>query len=288
MSNPPISFRFPFATQVASLPPEVQMVHRTTWNSITDLNGAIAALKTQITSLTPTTSTSSTAGTENVTQNITTINNTVSGGPVNNQSGVTAYTTAQSDNGALIILADASPVAVTLNNSVTLPYWVFVLNQGTGVVTLTPQQNTINGSASEMLTENVFALVFFDGTNFWSCTTSIVPQSFVAVTHEWINSYSSTTGLFTATRPDYTDLTGLPVLPSSAPATASNWVNSYTASTGVFTETQPTSADVIPASGVTGSRPTIHAIGQPYFDTSLGIPIWWSGANWVNASGATV
>jgi hypothetical protein len=40
--------------------------------------------------------------------------------------------------------------------------------------------------------------------------------------------------------------------------------------------------------GVTGSRPTAVQIGQRYFDTTLGIPIWWNGTHWVNASGTTV
>ena len=40
--------------------------------------------------------------------------------------------------------------------------------------------------------------------------------------------------------------------------------------------------------GATGSRPTAMQVGQRYFDTTLGIPIWWNGTNWINASGATV
>ena len=44
-----------------------------------------------------------------------------------------------------------------------------------------------------------------------------------------------------------------------------------------------------PASGVTAARPTTRIlIGQFYFDTTLGIPIWWNGSVWVNASGTTV
>ncbi len=42
------------------------------------------------------------------------------------------------------------------------------------------------------------------------------------------------------------------------------------------------------ASGTTAQRPTLVAVGARYFDTTLGIPIWWKGAVWVNASGATV
>ena len=42
-------------------------------------------------------------------------------------------------------------------------------------------------------------------------------------------------------------------------------------------------------SGSTAARPTSNLwVGQPYFDVSLGIPIWYSGSHWVNSSGATV
>ena len=45
----------------------------------------------------------------------------------------------------------------------------------------------------------------------------------------------------------------------------------------------------IPASGITAERPATNLlIGQFYFDTTLGIPIWWNGAVWKNASGTTV
>ena len=38
----------------------------------------------------------------------------------------------------------------------------------------------------------------------------------------------------------------------------------------------------------TGGRPVTTIVGQMDFDTTLGIPIWWSGAAWVNAVGAPV
>ena len=50
----------------------------------------------------------------------------------------------------------------------------------------------------------------------------------------------------------------------------------------------------IPLSGTTADRPISNnpqvplAIGQFYFDTTLGIPIWWNGTVWKNASGTTV
>ena len=44
-----------------------------------------------------------------------------------------------------------------------------------------------------------------------------------------------------------------------------------------------------PSSGTTGNRPNqTLQIGQFYFDTTLGYPIWYNGKNWVNASGTSV
>ena len=44
-----------------------------------------------------------------------------------------------------------------------------------------------------------------------------------------------------------------------------------------------------PSFGITANRPTFGLlIGQNYFDTTLNIPIWYNGSNWVNASGTTV
>jgi hypothetical protein len=44
-----------------------------------------------------------------------------------------------------------------------------------------------------------------------------------------------------------------------------------------------------PEFGLTANRPTLNLqIGQIYYDTTLGIPIWWNGTVWKNASGTTV
>lgn len=43
------------------------------------------------------------------------------------------------------------------------------------------------------------------------------------------------------------------------------------------------------SSGVTGDRPTTRLfVGRTYFDTTLGIPIWYDGTNWINSAGTTV
>ena len=48
-------------------------------------------------------------------------------------------------------------------------------------------------------------------------------------------------------------------------------------------------ANSTPEYGLTADRPTIGLqIGQFYFDTTLGYPIWWNGTVWKNASGTTV
>jgi hypothetical protein len=46
-----------------------------------------------------------------------------------------------------------------------------------------------------------------------------------------------------------------------------------------------------PATGSTTNRPAVNTyVGQFYFDTTLGIPVWRNAANtaWVNSAGATV
>jgi hypothetical protein len=44
-----------------------------------------------------------------------------------------------------------------------------------------------------------------------------------------------------------------------------------------------------PSAGTTALRPSTGLlVGQFYFDTSLGIPIWWNGTNWVDATGTAV
>ena len=46
---------------------------------------------------------------------------------------------------------------------------------------------------------------------------------------------------------------------------------------------------LIPASGITSDRPTDRVrVGTTYFDTTLGIPIWWNGSDWIDATGTVV
>ena len=37
--------------------------------------------------------------------------------------------------------------------------------------------------------------------------------------------------------------------------------------------------------GTTGNRPTSPILGQFYFDTDDGFPVWWNGSTWVDSTG---
>jgi hypothetical protein len=135
-------------------------------------------------------------------------------GAVNDQAGVTAYTTMPSDNGALIIFDDASPIAVTLGISASVPWFCVLVNMGAGLATLTPASGTISyvgnpAAASMPLSTGMFAWVGFDGSEFWAAVTPLVPSTFAAVTHEFLTSYNSATGVFSASAPVIGDVTGL-------------------------------------------------------------------------------
>ena len=58
---------------------------------------------------------------------------------VNNQSGVTSYATVSGDDGALITLSDASPIAVSLTPQQP-PWGCFFVNLGAATATLTQAQ----------------------------------------------------------------------------------------------------------------------------------------------------
>lgn len=40
--------------------------------------------------------------------------------------------------------------------------------------------------------------------------------------------------------------------------------------------------------GITVDRPPTPYIGEQWFDTTVGLPIWWNGASWINAAGVVV
>jgi hypothetical protein len=100
-------------------------------------------------------------------------------GTVNDQAGNTAYTTMPSDSGSIIILNDASPVAVTLGIGISTPWFCWFTNLGAGTATLTPAAGTISyfanpAAASMPLKGGYWACIGFDGASFWAAS-QLVP-----------------------------------------------------------------------------------------------------------------
>lgn len=74
-----------------------------------------------------------------------------------------------------------------------------------------------------------------------------------------------------------------------------NTVSAYGLTFATFPATMPASAEVKLAEGAASipSRPTSYRpinppVGSPFFDTTLGKPIWWNGSTWRDSSGAAV
>lgn len=177
----PINFRFPLQLDENGKPDVAAQVRYMT-SGIVDLNQAVAAMNAKVNGLH---------------QIVQTVTSTSSGGStppaptpfpfpglgaVNDQTGNVAYTTLASDNGILLLLNDASPVAVTLNSALSTPYFLFITNFGAGTATLTPTSGLINGSASFSLLQNSLTLVVFDGTNWTATPLPVTVGATVTVT----------------------------------------------------------------------------------------------------------
>lgn len=220
MSSPPvnpISVRFPF--ELKGAPPEVVQAHRYAFQGLVDLNQAVASLKSQINTIkTPASGVvKSVASSTSIVVN----NSSLSGlGAVRDETGSTAYTNTSADNGILLILNNASPVAVTLDSAMTIPYALFVTNFGAGTTTLTPTSGTINGGGSLALLQGQTIWLVFDGTDWKSGAFTTPPQNTPAVTHEFITAFNATTGAFSQAQPAFTDISGnlaVGQLPSNVP-----------------------------------------------------------------------
>ena len=74
---------------------------------------------------------------------------------------------------------------------------------------------------------------------------------------------------------DTIDARGVPV------AVQSGWANFFSSSYNILS--------ALTQSGTTANRPTkLLWSGRTYFDTTLGLPIWYKFTGWVNASGNSV
>lgn len=165
-------------------------------------------------------------------------------GKINNQTGATSYTTQTQDNGILLVLDDAAAVAVSLNSTVSAPYFFFATNFGAGTATLTPTSGTINGSASFALPQYQTTLIVFDGTNWQTTDLLIQPVNTPAVLHQWFNSYNATTGVFGQLQPNATDIANpYTAVSANYAVLATDYQIECTANS--FTVTLPTAVGVV-------------------------------------------
>lgn len=229
----PINVRYPF--ELKDQHPEVVQAHRYAFQGLVDLNQAIATLTGKINSIKAGSTTTVVSGGGGSSTIINGTNFPGLGGS-RDLTGLTSYTTLNADNGILLLVNDASPVAVTLDSGMPIPYFLFATNFGAGSATFTPSSGTINGSASFTLPQNYFSMIVFDGTNWHASTLLVVPQNTPAIAHEFLTAYNSATGAFTQAQPSYSDLTGTPQLPNTKTPVAGEYLTGYDATTGNFSQ----------------------------------------------------
>ena len=97
-------------------------------------------------------------------------------GVVNNQLGEPSYTPVQGDAGAKIIAGDSGAVSIYLDSSLTSPWFAFIGNDSSATVDLV---GPVNGLQS--IYPGGFAIVFFDGTDFWAEGVAIATDSSLGV-----------------------------------------------------------------------------------------------------------
>lgn len=279
MTLNPTTFRFPFKHPDDLTDQGFRLMQQ----GILDLNQAIASLHSQVQT--------NATNVKNITQQVNASTTTITGTtlPVNVNQQTADYILQQTDFGGVVVFSGTGPYALTPNQGITQPFFTSVLNLSSGNVVVTPVvPNLINNLTDITILPTQWAIIFFDSINWWALDLQILPQTIANAAHKWMNSYDAATGLFTQTQPDYSDLTGLPQLAQTIAAATHQFLTSYNAATGVFTQAQPAYSDIVWGFDTTANRPASPTSGEPFFDSTLGIPIWWNGANWVDATGATV
>lgn len=107
----------------------------------------------------------------------------------------------------------------------------------------TPANCTAGTAANNCLKLDGSGLV--PAANLPNPTTSALGgmEAINAVSHEWIDSIN-TSGVPHLSQPSYADITGVPQLANTIAVVSHEWLASYTASTGNFTLTQPGFGDL--------------------------------------------
>ncbi len=101
-------------------------------------------------------------------------------GLVRDELGNPLYVTAQGDAGAKIVMGDSSPSIVQLGSTLAPPWFAFIGNDSSATVAIqTDSGATINGL--ESIYPGGLAIVFYDGTTFWSEGVAIAQDSSLGV-----------------------------------------------------------------------------------------------------------
>jgi hypothetical protein len=198
MSTNPIQFRIPqfdLTTEEGR-----QAAHRYVASGLVDLNQAVAALKPQVDSTA--TVANAAASSSGTSAGVSSFNSETGAvvyfpqlGTVNDQIGQASYATQQSDNGAKIIVGDASGVAVTLSPTVTAPWFTIIDNDSSAIASLTAGGGSLFGA--QEIVPGGFGIVFFDGTDFWAdAAGGLTPQTFIPMDSTFLTGYDELTGLF--------------------------------------------------------------------------------------------
>lgn len=245
--TPPLNQRYPFALD--HLPHDVQQAHIFAFNAILDLQRANEINSAKLLALKPQGTTKVVSGGGGSSTIINGTNFPGLGGS-RDLTGLTSYTTLNADNGILLLVNDASPVAITLDSGMPIPYFLFATNFAAGSATFTPSSGTINGSASFTLPQNFFSMVVFDGTNWHASSLLVTPQNTPAITHEFLTAYNSATGAFTQAQPAFSDISdnlatsqlptaGISATITTAALTVGGTQGSMTFTNGILTAQTP-------------------------------------------------
>jgi hypothetical protein len=188
---------------------QIQLATRYGFSGLVDTQNAIAALSKKTATTTTTVVATSAAGGGGGGGG-----GSVAGsiGVVNEQS-TGAYTLVSGDFGAIVVLDTAPTFALTLA-SLTAPFFCIISNQCTGVAILTPDQPSIsvNGFSSWPVPPGGFAIVAFDGTNWWA--VPVCPGDTPAIPANFLTAYDSATGVFS--QGPVTELIGVVTVDSGA------------------------------------------------------------------------
>jgi hypothetical protein len=229
--------------------PHTDQGFRLLMNANTDVQQAIVAMNAKVNALTSQVTTATTVSTS-------TSSSTPSTGgsfPVNVNLQTADYVLQQTDVAGLNYFTGTGPYALELNVGVVKPFYTAVLNLSSGVITATPTAASgrlVNNLASVTIQPTQWAFFYWDGINWWALELQVFPQTKTATTHQFLVSYSAVTGLFVAAQPTY--------------------------------------ADIVYGYDTTVNRPASPTSGMMFFDSTLGIPIWWDSAQWVDATGTPV